>query len=231
MKNPTIVILTVLTVTAVALAVVAIFAYTYGGSATPNTYPGTTTSGTNGYHPNGMMGENWEGMMNGMMGGNWGPSTVQSQAVVQNNALPLIGFVTLMGAVVTGAGGAAYYLLDPKTRKVEHIAKNEAESSSQKTVTPYMSVSKTLTTEERQVLDVLVSHNGKYLQKYIRAETGLSRLKTHRILSRLAERGIVNLERSGNTNEVHLSSWLQSKPYSNVTNAKQAENQELILEA
>ena len=229
MKNPRIVILMVLAVAAVALATVSIFAYAYGGSATASTYPNTTASGTNGYYPNGMNG-NWGGMMSGMMGGNWGQSSVQMQATVQSNVLPLIGFVALIGAVVTGSGGAAYYLVGPRMRTVEPLPKSAVESSHQKTATPYASVSKTLTTEERKVLDVLVAHNGKYLQKYIRAETGLSRLKTHRIVSRLAERGIVTLERSGNTNEVHLSSWLQNKPFQNAINDKQAENQELIVE-
>ncbi len=231
MNNPRIVVLMVLAVAAVALVTVSIFAYAYGGSVNANTYPNTTASGTNGYYPNGMMGGNWGGMMSGMMGGNWGQSSVQTQATVQNNALPLIGFVALIGAVVTGTGGAAYYLVGPKMRTVEHPAKSVVETSTQKIATPYASVSKTLTTEERKVLDVLVAHNGKYLQKYIRADTGLSRLKTHRIVSRLADRGIVTLEQSGNTNEVHLSSWLQNKPYSNTINDKQSENQELIVKA
>jgi uncharacterized membrane protein len=113
----------------------------------------------------------------------------------------------------------------------EHAPRSTVENSTENVTTPYTSVSKTLTSEERKVLDVLVSHNGKYLQKYIRAETELSRLKTHRIVSRLAERGIVTLERSGNTNEVRLSSWLQNKPYSNAINDKQAKNQELTVEA
>jgi uncharacterized membrane protein len=78
---------------------------------------------------------------------------------------------------------------------------------------PYESVSKTLTPEERRVLDVLTAHQGKYLQKYIRREAGLSRLKTHRIIARFAERGIVTLTKSGNTNEIFLSDWLKdSKP-------------------
>jgi uncharacterized membrane protein len=67
---------------------------------------------------------------------------------------------------------------------------------------------KTLTDEERKVIQVLTAHNGKYLQKYIRKEAGLSRLKTHRILVRLTDRGIVTLKKTGNTNEVQLSEWL-----------------------
>ena len=59
------------------------------------------------------------------------------------------------------------------------------------------------------MVEVLVAHDGKYLQKYIRSETGLSRLKTHRIVARLAERGIVSLEKTGNTNQVFLAEWLK----------------------
>jgi uncharacterized membrane protein len=77
--------------------------------------------------------------------------------------------------------------------------------------TPYESVSKTLNEEERKIIEVLNKHEGKYLQKYIRNETGLSRLQTHRIIARLADRGIVSLEKTGNTNQVYLSSWLQQK--------------------
>ena len=72
----------------------------------------------------------------------------------------------------------------------------------------YDSVTKTLTEEERKIINVLNNHNGKYLQKYITNETGLSRLQTHRIIARLAERGIVSLEKTGNTNQVYLANWL-----------------------
>jgi uncharacterized membrane protein len=67
-----------------------------------------------------------------------------------------------------------------------------------------------MTRDERKVLDVLNSHDGKYLQKYIRSETGLSRLQTHRIVARLADRGVVSVKQVGNTNEVLVSDWLRS---------------------
>ena len=70
--------------------------------------------------------------------------------------------------------------------------------------------------DERKVLEVLAAHNGKYLQKYISKETGLSKLRTHRIIARFVERGIVTASRSGNTNEVSLADWLK-KPDSKAT--------------
>jgi uncharacterized membrane protein len=65
-----------------------------------------------------------------------------------------------------------------------------------------------MTPEEQKVLNVLVAHQGKYLQKYVGKETGLSRLKTHRIVARFAQRGIVTVKEFGNTNAVLLSEWV-----------------------
>jgi len=67
---------------------------------------------------------------------------------------------------------------------------------------------KTMTPEEQKVLNVLISHKGKYLQKYVVKEAGLSRLKTHRIVARFAQRGIVTVKEFGNTNEIQLSDWV-----------------------
>ena len=65
-----------------------------------------------------------------------------------------------------------------------------------------------MTPEEQKVLTVLIAHQGKYLQKYVGKEAGLSRLKTHRIVARFAERGIVTVKPLGNTNEVTISDWV-----------------------
>ena len=68
-------------------------------------------------------------------------------------------------------------------------------------------VLKTLKPEERSIVGVLDEHGGTYLQKYITKEAGLSRLKTHRIVAALSERGIVIVEKYGNTNQVSLVKW------------------------
>jgi uncharacterized membrane protein len=218
-----------LVILAVVLAIVSIFAYAYNGTSVASTSPNSAASG-NGDYPNGMMGGDWSGMMSGMMGGNSGSSNaVQPQVTSQNTTLPMVGLVALVGAVVTSLGGATYYLADHKTRTAENVTRVAIEDSP-KSSTPYTSVSKTLTSEERKVLDVLVSHDGKYLQKYLRAETELSRLKIHRIVTRLAERGIVTLEKSGNTNEVLLSSWLQSGTETNKTTTKIIDVREIKVE-
>ncbi len=123
-----------------------------------------------------------------------------------------IALIVLIALVIIGFAGLAYFVIFPEIKKANH---SELHKSSLKTSasseSAYSSVLKTLSEDERKVLDVLEKHQGKYLQKYIRSETGLSRLQTHRILARLAERDIVVLEKTGNTNEVHLSNWLKQK--------------------
>ena len=120
----------------------------------------------------------------------------------------------MIGLTIFGIVGLAYYLLYPQIRvsavQPQPTFKILSPQASSET-SPYNAVSKTLTEEERKIINVLNAHNGKYLQKYIRNETGLSRLKTHRIIARLADRGIVSLEKTGNTNQVFLANWLKQE--------------------
>lgn len=155
-------------------------------------------------YPTNWMSEMW-GHMGGMMGG--------SQATAQNPAVSYFGilFIVLVGIAIVSISGVVYFLAFPEIRPAKPAATAAAEQfPSQNLATPYASIVKTLTDEERKVIEVLKAHDGKYLQKYIRKETGLSRLKTHRIIARLAERGIVTLEEFGNTNQVLLADWLRS---------------------
>jgi len=69
-------------------------------------------------------------------------------------------------------------------------------------------VLRVLNEDERKVIETLVAGGGKILQKDIRWKTGLSRVKTHRILHRLAKRGIVSAEKYYNTNKITLADWL-----------------------
>src|SRR3990170_7436369 len=162
-------------------------------------------------YPNDWMGQMMGG--GGMMGGNNG-----TQVQVQNNAVPYFGlaFVVLVAVAVVGIGGLVYFVVFPEIRITHSLTQPVFNVDSAGTVevpavvtTPYGSVLKTLNEDERKVVEVLKAHEGKYLQKYIRKEAGLSRLQTHRVVARLAERGIVTLEKTGNTNTVLLSDWLK----------------------
>lgn len=161
------------------------------------------------------MGHMW-GDMNGMMGGGNAASTTSYFWIIP---------AALIGIALTGGIGLAFYLAVPEIKIVKDsglAAKSDLASVNPASVAtttinvpeggadPYELISRTMTADEKKVLDVLVSHDGKYLQKYIRSEIGLSRLKTHRIVARLADRGIVTVKQVGNTNEVVVSDWLRS---------------------
>ena len=139
--------------------------------------------------------------MGGMMGGS---------GQVSDPYLGYFGilFVVVVGIVLVSVGGLVYFLMLPEIKTVSKIPQNKTIQTSSKS-SPYESVLKTLNNDEQKVLMVLNKHDGIYLQKYIRNEAKLSRLKTHRILARFAERGIVTLQKTGNTNEVLLAEWLK----------------------
>jgi uncharacterized membrane protein len=69
-------------------------------------------------------------------------------------------------------------------------------------------VLRVLNEDERRVIETLVGEGGIMLQKDIRWKTGFSRVKTHRILFRLAKRGVVSAEKYYNTNRITLAEWL-----------------------
>lgn len=112
---------------------------------------------------------------------------------------PLLFLTTVLASVV----GVIYYFVMPEIRS--YI---ENEKSSRDAAAAQM-VIKTLKPEEQKVIEVLRAHGGKYLQKYITKEAGLSKLKTHRIIARFAERGIVQVAKKGNTNEISLVEWFR----------------------
>jgi len=118
-----------------------------------------------------------------------------------------IVLIVVVGVILLGLAGLIYYYLFPEMKSSLGM-KQQIPSHQNEGMSSYESVLKTLNADERKVLNVLKEHNGKYLQKYIRHEANLSRLKTHRILARFAQRGIVTLQKTGNTNEVTLAEWL-----------------------
>jgi uncharacterized membrane protein len=160
--------------------------------------------------PNSWMGQMWG---SGGMGGHMGQNATVTPTTASSSWLPTFGvlFAVLIGVTVIAIIGVAYYLVYPQIRMGTVQPQVTLSQPAATNGHAYESVAKTLTEDERKIIEVLNAHNGKYLQKYIKNETGLSRLKTHRIIARLADRGIVSLEKSGNTNQVYLANWLTQK--------------------
>jgi hypothetical protein len=110
--------------------------------------------------------------------------------------IPLSSLLFL-STVLASIVGVIYFLVVPEMKN--YVSSNGKDNISV--------VLKTLKPEERKVVGVLDAHGGTYLQKFITKEAGLSRLKTHRVIAALSERGIVHVEKQRNTNQVTLLKW------------------------
>ena len=152
------------------------------------------------------------------MGGMMGDGTVTTTSYLWIIPAALIAIVAVS---VIGAG---FYLAFPQLRYVKRTCElpngNSISAESAGTSTGVIGnpaggstcnvVLKTMTPDEQKVLNALLAHQGKYLQKYVAKETGLSRLKTHRIVARFVQRGIVTTSEFGNTNEIVVSDWVKN---------------------
>jgi hypothetical protein len=206
--------LVVLVVTMVVLVSLVIVSWYYAVAA-PSIYGSSWMGQMWGSH----LGTNSDYGMGGMMG---------NGSTLTPSYLWLVP-ITLGAIIAIGVIGVAFYYAYPelkyikadKTCTSQSVTPTIATAAENKTVQtineslPTVSnncdvLLKTLNPDEKKVLNVLVAHNGKYLQKHVVKETGLSRLKTHRIVARFAERGIVTIKEFGNTNELVLSDWVKS---------------------
>ena len=123
----------------------------------------------------------------------------------------LILFVVPLVVVVAVLG---YALVFPELSDEKPKQKPSSVPTVQKGESALGAVLRVLNDDERKVIEILVAEGGTMLQKDIRWKTGLSRVKTHRILFRLAKRGIVSAEKYYNTNRITLADWLTKEKYS-----------------
>jgi hypothetical protein len=213
--------LAILIVTLSVLLTLFVIAWYY--AATAPSYYGSSWMGQ---MWGGMMGSNYGGYyggMGGMMGDGYYGTTASYLWVI-----PVV-LIALVSCAVIGVG---FYLVFPELRyvrskntcdpqKPEAVLNQGVNTKTLATESPAVptvaSISqncdvllKTMNSEEQRVMNVLIAHDGKYLQKYVVKEAGLSRLKTHRIIARFAQRGIVTVKEFGNTNEILLSDWIKT---------------------
>ena len=116
--------------------------------------------------------------------------------------LPLViplSTLLFLSTVLASVVGVIYFLVLPEIREHRVADPGGREAAA--------IVMRTLKPDERRVVGVIKVHGGTYIQKFITKEADLSRLKTHRVVAALAERGIVSVEKRGNSNEVTLAEW------------------------
>lgn len=145
-------------------------------------------------------------LMGQMMGNQYAQGTMATMPGYVSTSIVALFILTAVGIF-----GVVYYLAYPEIKIVpsEQAIVARAQSGPSVAKESWETVIRTSKPEERKVLEVLAIHDGTQLQKLIVKESGLSKLKTHRIVSRFVERGIATAVKSGNTNEVSLTPWLK----------------------
>lgn len=115
--------------------------------------------------------------------------------------------LTASAAVVVVA--VAYVILFPSIKYSSETTQTKPEIASPTTdFDPVSIVMRVVRPDERAALEVLRNSGGVCLQKDITYKTGVSKLKTHRIVARLADRGIIRVRKMGKTNEITVPAWL-----------------------
>ena len=119
--------------------------------------------------------------------------------------VPLVVFVGLLG----------YVLAFPELGEGKPVIEVSSVPKVVRGESALDAVLRVLSDEERKVVETLVGEGGVMLQKDIRWKTGFSRVKTHRVLFRLAKRGVVSAEKYYNTNRITLAEWLTKEKKAN----------------
>ncbi len=135
--------------------------------------------------------------------------------------LRTVGLVIFVVPLALAVAVAVYMVAFPEIKKTQLQTATLTDQSSAPPVEQQRqaldAVLRVLNEDERKVVQAVAdSEKGSMLQKEIRWKTNLSRVKVHRVVSRLSERGIVKVEKQVNTNKVTLAEWIskngQSKP-------------------
>lgn len=95
-------------------------------------------------------------------------------------------------ALVTGAG--TYYLMSSKLETKEKSLKKNTEI-----------LLKMLNSDERKVIQVLIDNHGHALQAEVTRLPGMSKVKSHRVIQKLIDRGVLQKEDFGKTNKIKFA--------------------------
>jgi hypothetical protein len=102
-------------------------------------------------------------------------------------------FMVALATLGIAVGASVFYFMSRRVETTHGVARKSAEI-----------MLRFLSPDERMVMEALVRRGGAMLQRDFSREHGLSKVKAHRVIARLAERGIVTLDEHGKTNRVTL---------------------------
>jgi uncharacterized membrane protein len=110
-----------------------------------------------------------------------------------------IHFMVMMGLFGVLSGLIVYSLLNATIEKQKQVVK-----------TNMGIIMKFLTDEDREVVLLLLEKEGMTTQSEIARLPGMSRLKAHRVVKKLEDRGIVHVEKYGKINMIRMVGELRN---------------------
>ena len=136
-----------------------------------------------------------------------------SEAIKNNNAcgcvIPIPYMILLLSTLGLFVGCLAFYLLMARVLK-ERKASRLLFDTTLKFLDP----------DDRKVMSVLYDHDGRFSQARFEKSTGLHKVKVHRVIERLEQKGLIVKKSAGNSNIIVLSSDLQELYDSSHTNSQ-----------
>jgi len=125
---------------------------------------------------------------------------LQGSSLLRASMLVIIGaaFMFLTIGVVT------YSIIFPETV----LDKDQAINVEEGFPASFEGAMKVLREDEKEVCMAIWKEGGTALQKDVRWATKLSKVQTHRVITRLADRGVITVRKEGNRNKLSLASWL-----------------------
>jgi apolipoprotein N-acyltransferase len=111
-----------------------------------------------------------------------------------------IHFMVIMGLFGVFSGLVVYNVLNTTLEKQKRLVKTNIDI-----------IMKFLSPEDREIVQLLISKEGMTTQSEIARLPGMSRLKAHRIVKKLEDRGIVHVEKYGKVNMVRIVDELKAQ--------------------
>lgn len=106
----------------------------------------------------------------------------------------LIAAIPLIASIAVIVGAATYYLMAGRIEGKEKTLKKNSEV-----------LLRFLSADEKKLVNALIESHGKVLQAEISRLPGMSKLKSHRVIQRLIDRGVIEKDRIGKTNIVRFT--------------------------
>ena len=110
-----------------------------------------------------------------------------------------VEFMIIMGLFGVFSGLMVFSIMNATLERQKQVVKTNIDI-----------IMKFLTSEDREVVELLLSKQGMTTQSEIAKLPGMSRLKAHRIVKKLEDRGIVHVEKYGKINMIRIVDELKN---------------------